>query len=70
LIDVKYYFDYIIISVKNIADLENERIKEKHDSLRMEVIESLVKEFSNDSDLGESVRKFVNIKENTKQDLK
>jgi hypothetical protein len=51
-------------------DLENERIKEKHDSLRMEVIESLVKEFSNDSDLGESVRKFVNIKENTKQDLK
>jgi hypothetical protein len=48
-------------------DLEYERIKEKHDSLRMEVIEMLVKKFSNDSELGEEVRKFVNLKEKTKE---
>jgi len=29
----------------------------------------LVKKHSNDQDLGEAVRKFVNIKENTKEDL-
>jgi len=50
-------------------DLENERIREKHESLRMEVIEMLVKEYSNDTELGEQVRKFVNIKEKTKEDF-
>ena len=50
-------------------DLENERIREKHESLRMEVIEMLVKEYSNDTELGEQVRKFVNIKEKTKNDF-
>ncbi len=44
-------------------DLEYERIKEKHDSLRMETIELLVKKFSNDAELGEEVRKFVNLKD-------
>ncbi len=49
-------------------DLEYERFKEKHDSLRMEVIEMLVKKFSNNTELGEEVRKFVNIKESTKEE--
>lgn len=51
-------------------DLEKERIREKHESLRMEVIEMLVKEYSNDTELGEQIRKFVNIKETTKDDFK
>ena len=51
-------------------DLKNERIIEKHESLRMEVIEMLVKEYPNDTKLGEEVRKFVNIKEKTKDDFK
>lgn len=55
---------------KVYTDLEKEHIKEKHETLRMEVIEMLVKEYSNDQDLGEAVRKFVNIKENTKGDFK
>ena len=50
-------------------DLENERIREKHECLRMEVIEMLVKEYSNDYELGEQVRKFVNIKKNTKDNF-
>lgn len=50
-------------------DLEKERIREKHESLRMEVIELLVKEYTNDTELGEQVRKFVNIKEKTKEDF-
>jgi len=54
---------------KIYTDLEKEYIKEKHETLRMEVIEMLVKKHSNDQDLGEAVRKFVNIKENTKEDL-
>ena len=52
------------------TDLENQRINEKHEVLRMEVIEMLVKQYHNDYDLGEAVRKFVNIKENTKDDFK
>jgi len=52
------------------TDLENQRINEKHEVLRMEVIEMLVKQYPNDYDLGEAVRKFVNIKENTKDDFK
>jgi hypothetical protein len=52
------------------TDLENQHIRDKHESLRMEVIEMLVKKYSNDSELGEAVRKFVNIKENTNDDFK
>ena len=52
------------------TDLENQRINEKHEALRMEVIEMLVKQYPNDYDLGEAVRKFVNIKENTKDIFK
>ena len=50
------------MSNKIYTDLEKEYIKEKHETLRMEVIEMLVKKHSNDQDLGEAVRKFVNIK--------
>ena len=55
---------------ENYTDLENQWINEKHEALRMEVIEMLVKQYPNDYDLGEAVRKFVNIKENTKDDFK
>lgn len=51
-------------------DLEKERIREKHESLRMEVIELLVKEYSDDTKLGKAVRDFVEIKEKTKDDFK
>lgn len=51
------------------TDLEKEKIKEKHESLRMEVIELLVKKYPNDTELGSQVRKFVNIKEETKEDF-
>ena len=51
-------------------DLENERIREKHESLRMEVIELLVKEYSDNTKLGKAVRDFVEIKEKTKDDFK
>jgi hypothetical protein len=51
-------------------DLDNEKIKEKHESLRMEVIEMLVKKYPNDHELGSKVRKFVRIKENTEDDFK
>jgi len=51
-------------------NLDNEKIKEKHESLRMEVIEALVKEYPNDFDLGAKVREFVRIKENTKDNFK
>ncbi len=51
-------------------DLEKEQSKEKHDSLRMEVIEFLVKKYPNDSELGKVVREFVNIKENIKEGFK
>lgn len=50
-------------------DLENEKIKEKHELLRMEVIEFLVKKYSDDAELGNEVRKFVNIKEENKEDF-
>jgi hypothetical protein len=52
------------------TDLENKEINNKHEALRMEVIEMLVKEYPNDTKLGEEVRKFVNIKEKTKDDFK
>lgn len=54
---------------ENYLELGNEKLKEKHESLRMEVIEMLVKEYSNDTELGGQVRKFVNIKEKTKDNF-
>jgi hypothetical protein len=52
------------------TDLENSFLKEKHETLRMEFIEMLVKKYPNDYDLGGEVRKFVNIKKNTKEEFK
>ena len=52
------------------TDLEYQFLKEKHETLRMEFIEMLVKKYPNDTDLGNEVRKFVNIKENTKENFK
>jgi len=52
------------------SDLEKESIKEKHESLRMEVIEELVKRYPNDFDLGAKVRELVRIKETTTDDFK
>jgi len=47
-------------------DLENEYYKEKHEILRIEVIEMFVKKYSNDADLGKVVREFINLKKCTK----
>jgi len=52
------------------TDLENKEINNKHEALRMEVIEMLVKKYSNDFDLGQAVRTFVTLKDNTKEDFK
>jgi len=54
------------MSNQTYIDLENEYIKEKHETLRMEVIETLVKKYPNDAELGKAVRNFVNVKENEK----
>ena len=48
------------------TDLENQIIKEKHEALRIEVIEMLVQKYPNDADLGKAVREFVKVKENIK----
>lgn len=44
------------------TDLENLYLKEKHETLRMEVIEALVKKYPNDMDLGKAIREFINLK--------
>lgn len=49
-------------------DLENIYLKEKHETLRMEVIEALVEEYPNDMDLGKAIRKFVNLKKQNQDD--
>jgi hypothetical protein len=46
--------------IKKQLDLE-----QKHESLRFEVIEMLVKKYPNDYDLGAAVREFVKMKKNT-----
>jgi hypothetical protein len=51
-------------------DLEKKIIKEKHESLRMEVIEMFVKTYPNDYDLGAKVREFILIKEKTREEFK
>lgn len=47
---------------KTYVDLEIEHIKEKYETSRMEMVEALVKQYPNDYDLGEAIRKFVNSK--------
>ena len=51
------------------TDLENIHIKEKHETLRMEVIEALVKKYPNDIELGKAIREFIDLKkQNYKHD--
>jgi hypothetical protein len=44
------------------TDLEKEHIHIKHEALRMETIEFLVKKYTDDKELGEKIRKFVKLK--------
>jgi hypothetical protein len=44
------------MSNETYTDLKNEYYKEKHETLRMEIIEILVKQYPNDTDLGKAVR--------------
>jgi len=52
------------------TDLENNRINERQETLRMEFVELLVKTHSDDTELGKAVREFVEIKQNSKDDYK
>ncbi len=49
------------MSNETYTDLEYEHIKQKHQSLRIEVIEMLVKQYSDDAELGKRVREFIEI---------
>ena len=51
------------------TDLENNPINERHEALRMEVVELLVKTYSDDTELGKDIREFVSIKENTEDNF-
>lgn len=51
-------------------NLEKIDLSDQHEILRMEVIELLVKEYPDDTKLGKAVRKFVEIKEKTKDNFK
>ena len=46
--------------------LENRYYKEKHETLRMEVIEMLVKKHSDDADLGKAIREFISLEKCSK----
>lgn len=46
------------------TDLENEYYKEKHETLRMEVIKMLIEQYPNDADLGKAIREFVGLEKN------
>jgi hypothetical protein len=47
----------------NSEEKKKDELSLKHESLRMEMIEMLVKNYTNDQDLGREVRRFVTIKE-------
>jgi hypothetical protein len=47
----------------NPEEKKKDELLLKHESLRMEMIEMLVKNYTNDQDLGREVRRFVTIKE-------
>lgn len=47
----------------NPEEKKKDELSLKHESLRMEMIEMLVKNYVNDQDLGREVRRFVTIKE-------
>ena len=43
------------------TDLEEEYNEEKNNLLKVKIIETLVKEYSNDADLGAKIREFINL---------
>jgi hypothetical protein len=43
------------------TDLEEEHNIEKSNLLKMKIIETWVKEYSNDDDLGSKIREFINL---------
>jgi len=43
------------------TDLEEEHNIEKSNLLKIKIIETLVKEYSNDADLGAKIREFINL---------
>lgn len=47
----------------NSEEKKKDELSLKHETLRMEMIEMLVKNYTNDQDLGREVRRFVTIKE-------
>ena len=44
------------------TDLEEEHNEGKNNLLKVKIIETLVREYSNDADLGEEVRKLISSK--------
>lgn len=43
------------------TDLEEEHNIEKSNLLKIKIIETLVREYSNDADLGAKIREFINL---------
>lgn len=43
------------------TDLEEEYNEEKNNLLKVKIIETLVREYSNDADLGAKIREFINL---------
>jgi len=43
------------------TDLEEEHKEEKNNLLKIKIIETLVREYSNDQELGAKVREFINL---------
>ena len=43
------------------TDLEEEHNEEKNNLLKIKIIEALVREYSNDADLGAKIREFINL---------
>ena len=43
------------------TDLEEEYNEEKNYLLKLKIIETLVREYSNDADLGAKIREFINL---------
>ena len=51
------------------TDLENEEINKKDETLRIEVIENLVRQYPNDYALGNKVREYIKSKEKSETNL-
>ena len=53
------------MSNETYTDLEQEALRERHNSMRMEIIEMLAHLNPNDADLGAKVREFINLQNKT-----